>query len=56
MADYGNKSWLELCELASKEQDNEKVLALVAEIEHLLAADDQRQKSADRASCTEGES
>jgi hypothetical protein len=49
MADYGNKSWLELCELASKEQDPEKLLALVAEIEHLLAADEQHKKSADRA-------
>jgi hypothetical protein len=27
----------------------EKLLALVAEIEHLLAADEQRKKSADRA-------
>jgi hypothetical protein len=49
MTENRKESWLELCALASVEQDPEKLLALVAEIEHLLAADEQRKESADRA-------
>jgi hypothetical protein len=38
MTENRKESWLELCALASVEQDPEKLLALVAEIDHLLAA------------------
>jgi hypothetical protein len=30
-----NESWLELCELATKELDPEKLVALIAEIDRL---------------------
>jgi hypothetical protein len=46
MADYRNKSWLELCELASKEQDPTKLMALLAEIDLLLAAEHDPKPSA----------
>jgi len=42
MAGDRNLSWLELCELASKEQDPKKLIELITEIEHLLAAEDER--------------
>ena len=47
MSEHRQKSWLELCELDSQQQDTEKRLAITAEIEHLLA-DEQRKKPADR--------
>jgi hypothetical protein len=37
-----NLSWLELCELASKEQDPKKLIELFTQIETLLAAEDER--------------
>ena len=37
-------SWLELCELASKEQNPEKLVALIAEIDRLLEAKNERPK------------
>ena len=46
MTENRKESWLELCALASVEQDPEKLLVLVAEIEHLLAADDPPEKPA----------
>ena len=36
--DGGPESWEELAELASREQDGEKLMALVAEINRLLEA------------------
>lgn len=42
MAENRNLSWLELCELASKEQDPKKLIELITEIEHLLAAEEER--------------
>jgi hypothetical protein len=42
MAEYRNESWLELCELAAQEKDPTKLMALIAEIDRLLAADEDR--------------
>jgi hypothetical protein len=39
------KSWMELCELAASEQDPAKLMALVAEINRLLEADEQHLKA-----------
>ena len=36
MADADTERWRQLCELASKEQDSKKLLALVEEINRLL--------------------
>jgi hypothetical protein len=36
------EKWMELCELASAEQDPEKLLALVQEINRLLEAKQER--------------
>jgi hypothetical protein len=55
MTENRKESWLELCALASVEQDPEKLLVLVAEIEHLLAADDPPEKPANRTLRDEGE-
>jgi hypothetical protein len=38
----GNERWKELCELASKEQDSKKLHELIAEINRLLEAKQQR--------------
>jgi hypothetical protein len=38
--------WMELCELAVKEQDPAKLMALVAEINRILEAKEQRHKVA----------
>jgi|HubBroStandDraft_6_1064221.scaffolds.fasta_scaffold32924_4 hypothetical protein len=38
--------WMELCELAAKEQDPVKLMALVAEINRILEAKEQRLKTA----------
>jgi len=38
--------WMELCELAAKEQDPVKLMALVAEINHILEAKEQRLRTA----------
>jgi hypothetical protein len=55
MTENRKESWLELCALASIEQDPEKLLALVTEIEQLLAAEDQPKKPADRILRAESE-
>jgi hypothetical protein len=36
------ESWMELCELAAKEQDPQKLLKLMLEINRLLEAKEQR--------------
>jgi hypothetical protein len=38
------EEWLELCEQAANEQDPKKLMALIAEIDRLLAAKQQRLK------------
>jgi hypothetical protein len=38
--------WMELCELAAKEQDSVKLMALVAEINRILEAKEERLKTA----------
>jgi hypothetical protein len=55
MTENRKESWLELCALASIEQDPEKLLALVTEIEQLLATEDQPKKPADRILGAESE-
>jgi hypothetical protein len=45
MPDEKKERWLELCEQAATEQDSEKLLALVGEINHLLQ---QREESLKR--------
>jgi hypothetical protein len=40
--------WLELCEQAAVEQDREKLLELVAEINRLLAEKNERLKQLDK--------
>ncbi len=42
--DGGPESWMELAELASQEQDSEKLMALVAEINRLLEANEHHAK------------
>ena len=44
---YGavKERWLELCELAAKEQDGKKLMVLVQEINRLLEEKEQRLKS-----------
>jgi len=37
--------WLELCELAAKEQDSKKLMVLVQEINRLIEEKDQRLKT-----------
>ncbi len=44
--------WMELCELAVKEQDPAKLMALVAEINRILEAKEQRLKVASADSKT----
>lgn len=39
--------WMELCELATKEQDPVRLMELVAEINRILEAKEQRLKAAD---------
>ncbi len=39
--------WMELCELATKEQDPVKLMELVAEINRILESKEQRLKAAD---------
>jgi hypothetical protein len=36
------EKWIELCELASKEQDSKKLMALIAEMNLLLEGKEQR--------------
>ncbi|HWY59271.1 MAG TPA: hypothetical protein VNZ03_32710 [Terriglobales bacterium] len=36
------ESWMELCEFATEEQDPAKLMALIAEIDRLLGAKQQR--------------
>lgn len=40
-----NQEWLHLCELASKEQDPEKLMVLVREITRLLEEREERLKA-----------
>ena len=40
------EKWMEVCELAVKEQDQEKLMALVTEIDRLLEEKTQRLKKA----------
>jgi hypothetical protein len=49
----GKERWMELCEMAVKEQDPAKLMALVAEINRILEAKEQRLKaaSADTKTC-----
>jgi hypothetical protein len=42
------EEWMELCELAANEQDPAKLMKLVAEINRLLEAKEQRLKSVTR--------
>ena len=44
------KHWTELCELAANEQDPKKLLELVAEINRLLGAKEERLRGSDAAS------
>jgi hypothetical protein len=39
------EKWLELCELAATEQNPDKLMAFVTEIDHLLEAQQRRNKS-----------
>jgi hypothetical protein len=39
------EEWMELCELAANEQDPKKLMVLIAEIDRILAAKEQRLKS-----------
>lgn len=41
--------WMHLCELAAKEQDPAKLMALVAEINSILESKEQRLKTRDSA-------
>lgn len=41
----GNERWKELCELASKEQDPQKLIDLIREINNLLEAKKARLES-----------
>jgi hypothetical protein len=54
MQDAVKKRWMELCELAANEQDSQKLLALVKEINRLLDEKELRLKvreaAADQAS------
>ena len=43
-----HEKWMELCSLASKEQDPAKLLAHIQEIAHLLAEKEQRVKEIHR--------
>ena len=45
MEGAAKERWLELCELAAKEQDSAKLLALVQEINRLLEEKEQRLKT-----------
>jgi hypothetical protein len=45
MQDY-NERWQQLCERAVKEQDSEKFLALIEEINRLLAEKEERLRAA----------
>jgi hypothetical protein len=45
MAEYKNESWLEPCELAAQEKDPQKLIALIAEIDRLLALKNERPKN-----------
>jgi hypothetical protein len=40
MEDHTKERWYQLCQLAAIEQDNDKLLALVTEINRLLAANE----------------
>ena len=44
MLGEAREEWLQLCELAANEQDSEKLLALVKQINRLLDEKDQRLK------------
>ena len=44
--------WMELCELAAKEQDPAKLMALVAEINRILDSKEQRLKQVHSANKT----
>jgi hypothetical protein len=46
--------WMELCELAAKEQDPAKLMALVAEINRILESKEQRLKQVHSANKTTG--
>jgi hypothetical protein len=39
------ESWMELCELAAQEEDPTKLMALIAEIDRLLATKEQKAPS-----------
>ena len=43
--------WLQLCELAANEQDSDKLMALVAEINHLLQQKEERLKKQGTSAC-----
>jgi len=47
--------WMELCELAAKEQDPAKLMALVTEINRILESKEQRLKQLHSANKTPGE-
>ena len=50
MSDLKEKSWLELCEAASREQDPEKLLELITALNDLLEQRDLEEKAKQCAS------
>ena len=46
MQGEAKERWLELCELAAKEIDSDKLLALTQEINRLLEEEEKRRKAA----------
>jgi hypothetical protein len=51
VSDLKDKSWLELCEAASREHDPEKLLELITALNNLLEQRDLQEK-AKRSACT----
>jgi len=45
VSDLKDKSWLELCEAASREQDPEKLLELITALNEVLEQREQQQKA-----------
>jgi hypothetical protein len=47
------EKWMELCEQAATEQDSDKLLKLIAEIDRLLAEKGNRLKTSEQSHCGE---
>lgn len=41
----GKERWVQLCELAAVEQDREKLMAILKEVDRLLSEDENRRKA-----------